>query len=585
MPRIWRYEQHDQAKIGDLCREMRVSPLLAQVLIARGFPSADAAEKFLNSKLTDLHDPELLPGISDAADLVVQALKDQSRITIYGDYDVDGMTSTSILWHCLKLAGGQVDYYIPSRIEEGYGLNCDAIRELHEQDPERLLISVDCGITSVEEAALANELGLDLIITDHHQMGDQLPAAKVLVHPRLSESQYPFGDLCGAGVSFKLAWAICQRLGDGKKASPPMREFLKIAVCLAAIGTIADVVPLVDENRALVRYGLAGLNELASPGLRALIKVCGIEKNKSFTASDVGFSIGPRLNAAGRLGQARLAVELLTTEDEERAAQLADYLDQLNKNRQTVERRIFKRAKEIVEEHPEWDSHSAIVIADDDWHPGVIGIVANRVSEHFNKPTFLIAMDSATKIGQGSGRTSGNVDLHAAMMSCEELLEGCGGHKAAAGLRIQADRVDEFRERFSAYVAEKHDLAELTEDLKIDAEVLLSDVTYRAIQELNRLGPFGQENSSPVFASGRVELAKPAATMGEGDRHLNVQFEQNGTKLRAIAFGRGEWAEEMNQQSGTLMISFEPMINSFRGRESVELRLLDWKAHEPAATH
>ncbi|MDC0273900.1 DHH family phosphoesterase, partial [Planctomycetaceae bacterium] len=359
MPRIWHYEQHDQGRVGDLCREMRVSPLLAQVLIARGYPSKETAGKFINSKLTDLHDPELLPGISDAADLVIAALKEKRRITIYGDYDVDGMTSTSILWHCLKLAGGEVDYYIPSRLEEGYGINCDAIRELHEQDPKRLLISVDCGITSVEEAALAKELGLDLIITDHHQMVDQLPDAKVLVHPRLPGSQYPFGDLCGAGVSFKLAWAICQRLGDGKKASAHMREYLKSAVCLAAIGTIADVVPLVDENRALVRYGLAGLNELASPGLKALIKVCGIEKNKSYTASDVGFSIGPRLNAAGRLGQARLAVELLTTEDPERATQLADYLDQLNKNRQTVERRICKRAKEIVEEHPEWDSHSA----------------------------------------------------------------------------------------------------------------------------------------------------------------------------------------------------------------------------------
>ncbi|MDB4786931.1 MAG: single-stranded-DNA-specific exonuclease RecJ [Planctomycetaceae bacterium] len=585
MPRIWHYEQHDQGRVGDLCREMRVSPLLAQVLIARGYPSKETAGKFINSKLTDLHDPELLPGISDAADLVIAALKEKRRITIYGDYDVDGMTSTSILWHCLKLAGGEVDYYIPSRLEEGYGINCDAIRELHEQDPKRLLISVDCGITSVEEAALAKELGLDLIITDHHQMVDQLPDAKVLVHPRLPGSQYPFGDLCGAGVSFKLAWAICQRLGDGKKASAHMREYLKSAVCLAAIGTIADVVPLVDENRALVRYGLAGLNELASPGLKALIKVCGIEKNKSYTASDVGFSIGPRLNAAGRLGQARLAVELLTTEDPERATQLADYLDQLNKNRQTVERRICKRAKEIVEEHPEWDSHSAIVIADDDWHPGVIGIVANRVAEHFSKPTFLIAMDSATKIGQGSGRTSGHVDLHSAMMACQELLEGCGGHKAAAGLRIRADHVDEFREQFSAFVAEKHDRAEMVEDLKIDAEVLLSDVTYRAIHELNLLGPFGQENPSPVFASGQVVLAKPAATMGEGGRHLNVQFQQNGTQLRAIAFGRGEWAEELNQQSGPILISFEPMINSFRGRESVELRLLDWKSHEPAATH
>lgn len=578
MPRNWHYERHDQALIGDLCRSIKVSPLLAQVLISRGYQDSEHASKFLNSRLTDLHDPELLPGVAEAADLIVAALKEKRRITIYGDYDVDGMTSTSILWHCLKLAGGQVDYYIPSRLEEGYGLNCEAIRQLHEEDPNRLLVSVDCGITSVAEAELANELGLDLIITDHHQMTEQLPAAKVVVHPRLPESRYPFGDLCGAGVSFKLAWAICQRLGDGTKASPTMREYLKSAVCLAAIGTIADVVPLLDENRAIVRYGLAGLNELASPGLKALMAVAGIEGKKQFDAADVGFSLSPRLNAAGRLGQARLAVELLTTEDVERAVQLAEYLDQLNKNRQTVERRIFKRAKEIVEEHPEWDADSALVVADEDWHPGVIGIVANRVAEHFGKPTFMIAIESSTKIGQGSGRTSGNVDLHAAMMSCQDLLEGCGGHMAAAGLRIRAEHVDAFRERFSQYVAERHDDEELVSDLRIDAEVLLSDVTYKAIRELNLLGPFGQENAHPVFASSKVQLAKPAATMGEGGRHLNVQFQQGGTQLRAIAFGKGDWAEELNEVSGPVSISFEPMINSFRGRESVELKLIDWIA-------
>jgi single-stranded-DNA-specific exonuclease len=362
-----------------------------------------------------------------------------------------------------------------------------------------------------------------------------------------------------------------------------MREYLKSAVCLAAIGTIADVVPLLDENRAIVRYGLAGLNELASPGLKALMAVCGLDDKKQFDAADVGFSISPRLNAAGRLGQARLAVELLTTEDRERAVQLADYLDQLNKNRQTVERRIFKRAKEIVAEHPDWGSHSALVLADEDWHPGVIGIVANRVAEHFGKPAFLIAMDATTQLGQGSGRTSGNVDLHAAMMSCRELLEGCGGHTAAAGLRIRAENIDEFRERFSRYVAERHDEEELISDLRIDAEVLLSDVTYKAIRELNLLGPFGQENAHPVFASACVELAKPAATMGEGGRHLNLQLKQGGTQLRAIAFGKGDWAEELNQLSGPFSISFEPMINSFRGRESVELKLIDWIAHEPAS--
>ena len=319
MSRIWQYSRHDESLIRTLAGELKLSPLLAQVLIGRGYETAEDATKFLTASLNDLHPPELLPGIDDAADRVVAALKTNRRITIYGDYDVDGMTSTSLIWHCLQLAGGTVDYYIPSRLEEGYGLNCDAIRELHEEEPQRLLISVDCGIASVEEAKLARELGLELIITDHHQMAEQLPDAEVLVHPRLPGSQYPFGELCGAGVAFKLCWAICQRLGDGTKASPRMREYLKGAVCLAALGTIADVVPLVDENRAIVRFGLAGLGDLASPGLKALMKVAGIDGKQSYDADDVGFTLGPRLNAAGRLGQARLGVELLTTEDESRA--------------------------------------------------------------------------------------------------------------------------------------------------------------------------------------------------------------------------------------------------------------------------
>ncbi|HUG19313.1 MAG TPA: single-stranded-DNA-specific exonuclease RecJ [Planctomycetaceae bacterium] len=583
MSRNWHYARHDETLIRNLSREMKISPLLAQVLIGRGYETAAAAASFLNASLNDLHPPELLPGVNEAADRVIAALQSNRRITIYGDYDVDGMTSTSLLWHCLKLVGATVDYYIPSRLEEGYGLNCDAIRQLHDEDPERLLISVDCGIASVEEARLAKELGLELIITDHHQMADELPDAAVLVHPRLPGSEYPFGELCGAGVAFKLCWAICQRLGDGTKASPRMREYLKSAVCLAALGTIADVVPLVDENRALVRFGLAGLGEFASPGLKALMKVAGINGKKSYDADDVGFTLGPRLNAAGRLGQARLGVELLTTEDESRAASLADYLDQLNKSRQTVERKIVKRAKELVAENPDWDEQPALVLADEDWHPGIIGIVAGRIAEHFQKPTVLIAIEAGTGLGQGSGRTCGKINLHRSLEDCADLLIGFGGHIAAAGLRIERDRIDDFRLRFVESVVQHHDEQDfLREDLQIDAEVRLGDVTNRAIKELQRLGPFGQQNSHPVFAASHVELAIPAATMGEGGRHLNLQLKQFGTTLRAIAFGRGEWAEEMNREAGPFTISFAPMINSFRGRESVELKLIDWKVEQPA---
>ncbi len=577
MPKVWRFSPHDESQVRRLSGELRISPLLAQVLLARGFSSGVDAAAFLNAKLVDLHDPERLPGIAEAADRVIAAVEANRKITIYGDYDVDGVTATSLLWHCLKLLGARVDYYIPHRLEEGYGLNCDAVRGLHQEDSNQLVITVDCGISSIEEAELAEELGLELIVTDHHEMEEQLPAATCLVHPRLPGSDYPFGDLCGVGVAFKLAWAICQRLGDGKKASPRMREFLKSAVSLAAIGTVADVVPLLDENRVLVRYGLGSLAERAPLGLTALMKSAGLDEKKQLSAEDIGFVLAPRINAAGRLGQARLAVELLTTENPQRAGALADYLDQLNKSRQTVERRIFKQAKELVAENPSWQNQPALVLAYEDWHAGVIGIVASRVAEHFEKPAVLISLNRQTNSGQGSGRSFAGFDLHAGLASCRDRLRSFGGHKQAAGLKIDADRIDAFREAFCRFVAENHEVVSRDLELPVDAEVRLADVTYRAVRELDRLGPFGQKNPRPVFAASRIELAGPPRKMGEGERHLSLMVRQHGTTLRAIAFGRGEWADEITAANGPLSISFAPMINRFRGRESVELQLKDWQ--------
>ncbi|MDA1015656.1 MAG: DHH family phosphoesterase [Planctomycetota bacterium] len=381
MPKSWSYSTHDESLVRQLSGGLKVSPLIAQVLISRGYEHTDVAHSFLHANMMELHPPELLPGVTEAAELVVAAMTAGRRITIYGDYDVDGVTATSLLWHCLTLNSAKVDYYIPSRLDEGYGINSAAIRQLHEEDPDRLLISVDCGIASVKEAQLATDLGLDLIITDHHNMASELPNALCLVHPRLPGGSYPFPDLCGVGVAFKLAWAVCQKLGDGKKASPRMREFLTSAVGLTAIGTVADVVPLLDENRVIVKYGLLGLMKRSSIGLKTLMRVAGLEQNKTLRADDIGFGVAPRINAAGRMGQARLAVELLTTDDQERASQLAEYLDKLNKTRRTVERKIFKHAKELVEANPEWADAPALVLADEDWHAGVIGIVASRVVE------------------------------------------------------------------------------------------------------------------------------------------------------------------------------------------------------------
>lgn len=576
MTQNWRFAPHDESQIRHLSSEMRISPLLAQVLIARGLRDSSSARSFIDARMSELLDPCSMPGVEDAAERVIAALNAKRRITIYGDYDVDGMTATSILLQCITLANGHCDYFIPNRLDDGYGLNCDAVRDLHQEDPQRLLITVDCGITSTKEAALAKEIGLELIVTDHHQMGDQLPDADCLVHPRLPDSNYEFPHLCGAGVALKLAWAVCQKLGDGQKASPQMREYLKTAVGLAAIGTIADVVPLLGENRILVRYGLGALTERAPLGLQALMKVAEIKSGQTLDTEDIGFALAPRLNAAGRLGQARLAVELLTTTNQDRATQLAAYLDELNKNRRTVERRIMKQAREMVEENEVWNDHHTLVLAHQDWHPGVIGIVANRVAEHFEKPTVLIALDSNSRTGQGSARSFAGFDLHAGFSSCAEHVIRYGGHQAAAGLKIEEDKINDFRLAFAEYAAGAPQPSEHDLQVRIDAEVCLNEITKQAVRELDCLGPFGQENPRPQFVATRVELAEPPRTMGEGGRHLSLVFQQHKTKIRAIAFGKGEWASQMEEDGGPFSISFAPGINRFRGFESVQLQLKDW---------
>jgi len=583
MPRHWRFATHDQALIARIAKEMSCSPLLAQVLAARGIENGIQGDQFLSAKMTDLHSPDLLPGAAEAADRIVSAMKAGRRITIYGDYDVDGVTATSILWHCLKLAGATVDYYIPSRLEEGYGLNLEAIRTLHQADPHRVVVTVDCGICSVAEAALARELGLELIITDHHTMGETLPESAANVHPRLPGGSYPFPELCGAGVAFKLAWAICQRLGDGTRSSPRMKAYLISAVGLAAMGTVADVVPLIGENRILVRFGLKSLAESPIPGIEFLLKIAGIEKQRALQAEDIGFALAPRINAAGRLGQARLAVELLTTENRSRAAQLADYVDQLNKNRQTVERKMYRQAKELVEQNPDWNDHASLVIAHDEFHPGVMGIVASRMAEKFQKPTIIISLDQELQAGQGSGRSFQNFDLHSGLAACEHLLDRFGGHRAAAGLRIQAGQIDAFRLAFAEQAALDRGLGDGSEPvLNIDAEVSLHDLTTSAVRELDRLGPFGAQHRRPVFSIGQAHLAEPPTTMGGGGRHLSLKLRDGERVIRCVAFGKGEWAEELAKVEGPLDFCFSAAINHFRGFQSVELQLHDWKPTEAA---
>jgi single-stranded-DNA-specific exonuclease len=421
-------------------------------------------------------------------------------------------------------------------------------------------------------------LGLELVITDHHEFAEQLPDAAAIVHPRLPGHVYPFGGLCGAGVAFKLAWALCQRACQAKRVSPAMREFLMSALGLAAIGTVADMVPLVDENRILVRHGLISLRERPTVGLAALMKVTGLDGKPQLGGEDIAFTIAPRLNASGRLGQAQLGVELLATEDRERAVSLADYIHQLNSSRDSLERSVYLAARKQAEEFdPEGDA--ALVLAGVGWHAGVIGIVAGRLAEKYHRPVVIIAWDQvAAKPGVGSARSVGSLRLNEALEACSEHLVGHGGHAAAAGLRIEEAKLEAFRASFCEYCAAEMPAADRVPDIAIDAETILSQLSLNTLQQIEQLAPFGCGNPRPVLCACGVTLAGPPRRMGGGERHLSVRLRQQNSTLRGVAFGRGESADELAELEGGLDIAFRPVINDFNGRRSVEMHLVDWRA-------
>jgi len=577
MPKSWRIAPHDPARIADLERAAGVSAVVAQLLLARGIHDPADVRQFLEPKLTGLRDPELLPGAKAAAELLFDTVRSKRRITIYGDYDADGMTATAILLRCLRMLEATVDFYVPHRIDEGYGLNAEAIRKLAEQGSD-VVITVDCGICSTAEAKLAAELGLTLIVTDHHQMGDTLPQAAALVHPGLPGGAYPFPGLCGAAVAFKVAWALCQRASENKKVSERMRRFLLQAVGLAAIGTVADVVPLVDENRILVRHGLNALRDYPTAGSAALLRQAKLHEKHALDCEDLAYMIAPRLNAAGRLGQAELGIELLTTDSELRAEKLAQYIEELNLERQSLERSISRAADKQARERFDPRRDGALVLADHQWHPGIIGIVAGRLTDKHHLPAVVIALDPlGVKAGLGSGRSVPGFDLHAAFAECACLLESHGGHGAAAGLKIREPNLPAFRRMFCEIAARELGGGARCAELFVDAETALNCLTRQTVQQIESLAPFGHGNLRPVLCASNVRLAERPKRIGGSGRHLSMTFDQQGVRIRAVAFGGGDWEQELAEVHGELSIAFRPVINRYRGRVSVEIHLADWR--------
>jgi single-stranded-DNA-specific exonuclease len=584
--KTWRLLPHDPGAVERLAAGLGVAPVVAQLLLNRGLAAPEQARRFLDAPLGGLHPPERLPGVAEAADRILAAVRQGRRLCVYGDYDVDGVTGTAILLQGLRLLGATPEYRVPHRLEEGYGLNRDALRQLAEAGTS-LVITVDCGIASVAEAEEARRLGLELIVTDHHEFKDTLPDAAVLVHPRLPGTAYPFGWLSGAAVAFKLAWALAQRACGSDKVTPRFRDYLLDAVALAALGIVADVVPLHDENRILVRHGLARLRQAPLPGLQALCEAAGLGPGAALRAADVGFRLGPRLNAAGRLGCARLVVELLTTPQRERAVDLARYLEDQNLKRQALERRMVSEARQMVEADGRPDD-PALVLASPSWHAGVIGIVAGRLADLYGRPALMIALPAAggpedpaaphARAAPGSGRSVPGFALHEALEACGDLLLGHGGHHAAAGFRILPEHVDAFRARFCAYAAGCFPGGPPPPTLVLDAEAPLSVLTLGLLRDLDRLEPYGADNRRPLFLAGNLQVVGEPRKVGNGDRHLSFRVRQNGTTLKAIAFGMADRADELMSAGGACCLAFTPKLNEWQGWRSVDLEVADFQA-------
>ncbi len=559
-----------------LAQDARVSPLIAQLLLLRGITEPQHVAPFLAPDFKRLLPPEALPGTSEASERLHAAIRTGRKIVIYGDYDVDGITATAMLWQVLHLAGAKVDYYIPSRLEEGYGLNADALRAI-AADGGQVVVTVDCGVTAVEAVAAGREAGLEIIITDHHQPQAALPDAHAIVHPTaLGASENPH--LSGAGVALKVAWAIAQRVSGGGRVAPLFKDALIDATAFAALGLIADIVPLVGENREIASFGLRQINKSQNAGLRALVEVSGLADRKQVSDYEVGFLLAPRLNAIGRLGHARLAVDLFTRASAEHAREIATNLDELNRKRQQVEREIASEAQaQVTQRGFDRESCRGIVLASRTWHAGVIGIVASRIVEQFHRPTFLIRLEGEQ--GQGSGRSVRNFPLHEVLECCGEHLTSFGGHAMAAGVRLQASRLEAFTEAFQREAANRLTPADLRPRLRLDDEVALGELSLEAVDAIAKLAPFGDGNPRPRLATQPVELVESPRTVGSNGTHLQFVVRDGRTQRKAIAFGRGAEAEAISD-ARRIRLAFEPILNEWNGRRSVELKVFDWKPAE-----
>jgi single-stranded-DNA-specific exonuclease len=558
--------------------------LFERVLRARGLEDPDEIRRFCEPRLTDLHEPDLLPNIDAAADRLVHGVREGQSIVIYGDYDVDGIAACAILYHVIKAVApeARLQTYVPHRLEEGYGLNTEALRQLRDQGAQ-LVISVDCGITAQEPAAEARAIGLDLIVTDHHlpDSGEPLPTALAIVHPRLGGSRYPFGELCGAGVAYKLAWRFATTWCGSRRVGKNVQKVLLDMLPMAALGTIADVVPLVDENRTIASFGLRWIKETPIVGLRALIEAADLT-GEDIDSEKVGFVLAPRLNACGRMGHAAEAVRLLTDAPPDEAGDIARRLTRLNRQRQDLERRITDQAVRRAEDAGMTaDDCRAIVLADESWHAGVVGIVCSRLVDRFGRPVVLLQQQGETC--KGSARSINGYSIHEGLAAAAEHLTSFGGHEAAAGLSLRTADLEAFTARLVEHANARISVEGLTPTLSIDCDATISELEIGTVRRIRSLSPFGQSNPTPTIRISQVTVTGTPKQIGANGRHLtlSLQAEHGGRRrvLRTVWFGAGARAADL--ASGMkLDVVIEPKINAWNGRETVEGMIRDVRVCE-----
>jgi single-stranded-DNA-specific exonuclease len=561
----WVLREADPGHVEKLKRDCSVPPLIARLLVSRGISDPEEAARFLSSTLSSLHDPFLMLGMTKAVARLARALRNGERVCVYGDYDVDGVSSVALMMSFFRDIGLDCFYYIPNRLEEGYGLNSEGIQHAADRKAD-VIVSVDCGITAIEEAKLCASLGRDLIITDHHTPGDQVPEAFAVLNPLQAECPFPCKFLAGVGVAFNLVMALRGKLREeglfSGREEPNLREYLDFV----ALGTVADIVPLLDENRVFVKYGLRELTNSSRVGVQALKKVSGI--NGEVDCSAVGFRLAPRLNAVGRLEDATVGVELLLCSDPVRAGAMAAELDESNAARQALEQAMLRDVLDRMKAIPAFRKKKSIVLASEDWHPGVIGIVASRIVDIYHRPTILIAFQDGN--GRGSGRSIPGFHLHDALKACSEHLLKFGGHKYAAGLSIEESTLEAFVEQFDQVAEGVLSPEDLRPQLMIDSVLAPKEVTLKTAELVASLGPFGMGNPAPVFT---VRGAKVTDRRVVKEKHLKLKLDCRGARFDAIGFNMAH----IGSIEGPVDAAFSLYINRWNGKRTVQTRLKDIK--------